>query len=172
MSRKCWTSVVLLGMALLMGLSACRQEDATIWVEYENPVLGVQLEYPESWKLTEDQQRFPSYGFTLSAEEGALRLRVGWLHDASPEQIESLIARQIEGNPGLDIRRTSIEVAGHEGVKLSPLPGLEPVSCTYLVVEGRVYELWQRAEERTAQEEIVIETLRFETPQQSLPASP
>ncbi len=143
-------------------------EETSTLLSYENAVLGIGLDYPDIWKLSEDQFLFPTYGFTLSNAQGGLILRVGWVYDATPEQIEDLIAQQIEGHPRLDIRRARVEIAGYKGVTLSPLPGLEPVSCSYLAVEGRVYEIWYRIEQLTAEEKALFTNLHFGTPQQSL----
>ncbi len=142
--------------------------EAAPYTRYENVVLGARLEYPAAWRLTEDEYLLPTYGFTLADKSGGLVLRVGWVHEAAPEQMELLIARQIQGHPGLDIQRVPVTIAGYSGVMLAPLPGIEPVTCIYLSVEGRVYEIWQRAEPRSIQETSLVAALRFETPRQSL----
>ena len=143
-------------------------EETITNVEYENPVLGVQLSYPANWRLSQDQYLFRTYGFTLSDEEGSLILRVGWVYDASPEQIEDLVAETIRGNPGIDIQRAEVRVNGYEGVMLSPLPGINPVTCIYLVVDGRVYEIFYGSEEPDAQGWALLEGLEFKPPRQSL----
>lgn len=135
---------------------------------YENPVLGVRLDYAASWRISEDQYLFPTYGFTLSNEEGLLILRVGWVHAAETEQIEDLAKQLVEGHPGLNTQRTSVEVHGHKGVMVSPLPGIEPVSCIYLGVGERVYEIWYSTETLGAAGKDLLQRLQFISPQRTL----
>ncbi|HEV58069.1 MAG TPA: hypothetical protein ENN87_11355 [Phycisphaerales bacterium] len=168
-----WTKLAMALALLALLSSGCSragepQEETITTIEYENPVLGVRIEYPDHWRFSQDEYLFPTYGFTLSDELGALILRVGWAYSASPDQVDDLIARTVEGNPGINIQRTGMTVSGYEGVMLSPLPGINPVTCIYLTVDDRVYEIWYGSEDVDAESWALLNSLQFETPQQSL----
>lgn len=118
---------------------------------HTDPVLGLTLRYPRQWKLSQDEYLFRSYGFTLSDEEDHLVLRVGWLHERTPADLESQVRKVLEGDPEMSIARTDLRIAGHPAVLLSPLPGIDPVTGIFLVVDERLFEIYYGSERFDAQ---------------------
>ena len=118
---------------------------------HTDPVLGLTLPYPRQWKLAQDEYLFRSYGFALSDEGDHLVLRVGWLHERTPADLESEVRKVVEGNLEMNITRTDLKIASHQAVMLSPLPGIDPVTGIFLVVDERLFEIYYCSERFDAQ---------------------
>lgn len=51
----------------------------------------------------------------------------------------------------MNIARTNLRIAGHQAVLLSPLPGIDPVTGIFLVVDERLFEIYYGSERFDAQ---------------------
>lgn len=112
-----------------------------------DPILGLTLRYPRQWKLAQDEYLFRAYGFSLTDENDHLVLSVGWLHESFPADLENEVQKVLEGNPGLNTTRIDLKIAGHRAVVLSPLPGIDPVTGIFLVVDERLFEIYYGSEQ-------------------------
>lgn len=121
------------------------------FVVHTDPVLGLTLQYPRQWKFAQDEYLFRAYGFSLVDENDHLVLRVGWLHESSPADLENEVRKVLEGNPGLNTVPTELKIAGHRAIALSPLPGIDPVTGIFLVVDERLFEIYYGSEHFDAQ---------------------
>ncbi|HFQ93917.1 MAG TPA: hypothetical protein ENK32_07905, partial [Anaerolineae bacterium] len=134
---------------------------------YINPVMGIQVEYPASLRLTEPQYETPdSYGFFIDEGRAAERpfVMVNWLIGLTAEQLETHIQAVIDAYPTIPVERETIAAAGQEAILLAPLPGAETTSHVYLTANNRVYQLifWQYPLNETARQ--FLDGFRFVPP--------
>ncbi len=142
-----FSMVLVVALALLLTASPTLTqsfllEEGMRTVSYEDPVLGIQIAYAPELRRVQDEYLFPAYGFTLLDQDHRLALRVGWVHQSTPDDLEELVKQTIAGNSNLDIQKVMTTVAGYPGVAIYPLPGIEPVTCIYVVANKRVYEIF------------------------------
>ena len=134
---------------------------------YINSVMGIQIEYPASLRLSEPQYENPdSYGIFI--DEGRATespfVMVNWLTGLTADQLETQLQAVIDTYPTIPVERETIAAAGQEAVLLSPLPGTETTSHVYLTANNRIYELifWTYPLDEAARQ--FLDDIRFMPP--------
>ncbi|MBN2003401.1 MAG: M23 family metallopeptidase [Anaerolineae bacterium] len=165
-------ALVLVLTLLTTSFSALAQdlppEAAVKTTSYEDAVLGVQISYAPELRRLQDEYLFPAYGFTLVDQDDRLVLRVGWLHQATSGDVEKLAEQAIMNHPDLDIRKANVAVGGQPGIAVYPLPGIEPVTCIYVLAHDRVYEIFYGREFLDGQGIALLKSMTFMPAQASL----
>ncbi len=134
---------------------------------YINPVMGIQVEYPASLRLSEPQYETPdSYGIFIDegrATESPFAM-VNWLTRLTADQLEAHLQAVIDAYPTIPVERETITAAGQEAVLLSPLPGTETTSHVYLTANNRIYEVifWTYPLDEAARQ--FLDDIRFMPP--------
>ena len=128
-----------LGQTFLEGLATTGSGSTT---PYDDSRLGIALQVPAG--LMRGALGAAGYGGTgvLWLDSLSLEvLRVYWLRDASPDQIEQLVQRVIDDYPDVPITRSEATLGGQKAVKLSNVPGKVASTDFFVAANGRVYRL-------------------------------
>src|SRR5690606_28659509 len=131
-------------------------------IAYANPVLGVELAYPDTLSLHEDQYLSGAYGFTImpTGVEEAM-FRVSWLHEYRPDQLETRVQEVIDAAPTIDIQRSDTTVGGQPAVALANAPSRAPAIIVYVAANEKLYEIIYSAEVLHEQFNAILESMRF-----------
>ncbi len=137
-------------------------------VAHTDPVMGVTISSPANYQVLTDRYLSDEYGFTLSNSVGEPVIRVAWHHEAAAGDQEKLVDEMIASLAGIPVSRTPIEVDGREAIMLSPVPGEVVNTLLYVPVDDRLYTVRFFKGELDDQDHCLLDSLRFETPTQSL----
>lgn len=134
---------------------------------FQDGFLGVGLtSLPQGTEVVLDQYLSPEYGFTVVDEEGRLLVRVEWLREASPIDLEAFAQGLRESFPTITVSQESVTVGGREGVVLSPIPGQVETAVIFVSANGRLYRIFYNTESDLALK--VVRSLTFVLPQGDL----
>ena len=150
-----------LGQTFLDGLATTGSGSIT---PYHDSRLGIALQVPAG--LRQGALGAAGYGGTgvLWLDSLSLEvLRVYWLRDASPDQIEQLVQRVIDDYPDVPISRSEAIVGGQKAVKLSNVPGQVASTDFFVAANGRVYRL-SIPEYSTDLAQPMLDSLKFVPP--------
>lgn len=137
-------------------------------VAYTDPVMGVTISSPAHYQVLTDRYLSDEYGFTLSNSVGESVIRVVWHHEAMAGDQETLVDEMIASLAGIPVSRTPIEVDGKTAIMLSPVPGEVVNTLLYVPIDDRLYTVRFFKGELDDQGHCLLDSLRFETPAQSL----
>ena len=137
-------------------------------VTHTDPVMGVTISSPAHYQLLADRYLSDEYGFILSNSVGEPVIRVAWHHEATAGDQEKLVGEMIASLTGIPVSQTPIEVDGREAILLSPVPGEVVNTLLYVPVDDRLYTVCFFKGELDNQDHCLLDSLRFETPTQSL----
>ena len=137
-------------------------------VAYTDPVMGVTISSPAHYQVLTDRYLSDEYGFTLSNSVGEPVIRVAWHHEAAAGDQETLVGEMIASLAGIPVSRTPIEVDGRAAIMLSPVPGEVVNTLLYVPIDDRLYTVRFFKGELDDQDHCLLDSLRFETPTQSL----
>lgn len=93
---------------------------------------------------------------------------MSWLHQASPEQQEQLIAEIIQQFSTISIEQTPVDIDGRPGVMLAPVPGEVANSVVYVSTVERLYTIRYFKDTLDDLGRCLLDTVRFYPPSQSL----
>lgn len=131
-------------------------------IAYANPVLGVELAYPDTLSLHEDQYLSGAYGFTImpTGVEEAM-FRVSWLHEYRPDQLETRVQEVIDAAPTIDIQRSDTTVGGQPAVALANAPSRAAALYIYVAANDKLYEIIYNVDVLDEQFNAILESVRF-----------
>ena len=136
----------------LSALAAC----TTIGTNREPPVgdgeqrvvddtVGASVVVPMDWRMSPDPVLFDTHGFLVhaaGAEHGDAVLRVALAYQATPAQLEDLVATKLAQYADVAPQRIAVELAdGRPGVAVTGLPGVHPYTAVYTIDDDRLYEI-------------------------------
>ncbi|HEV2734003.1 MAG TPA: M23 family metallopeptidase [Longimicrobiaceae bacterium] len=138
----------------------------------EDAVLGVSLSYPEGWSLARDPYLFETYGFTLlepdadpaDSHGGRPVARVALVHGAAAADLDALVRAERDDFPDVPMTTSEVQVGGHRGVAVGPVPGIEPATAVFVAVDGRVYKIRHRGERLDDAAREFLSGVRFSRP--------
>lgn len=140
---------------------------------YENTVLGVQISYPNTIQVVEDQHLSEEFGFTCMAKpwngaqaDARFVLRVTWVSSAAPD-VEQAVQRKRQQVPTVAMEQATLDVGEQPAIALFPVPGLETNSYIYVASNGRLYEIVYGRGALDADGRALLAGLVFEAPTQS-----
>lgn len=136
--------------------------------QYLNDVLGVALSYPAGYEVLEDQYLSKEYGFIVVDGERNPIFDVSWLHEASPQEQDQLIAELVTQVVGIVIAQTPIQVDGYNGVMLTPVPGVVANTLIFVSANERLYTFRYYKESLDTLGQSLIASVRFYPARQSL----
>jgi hypothetical protein len=129
-------------------------------LSYADPVLGVEMSYPDDLLLTVGTDDPSRYILSLTDPSQRLILQVVWTYEEDAEDLEAVVEQELAEYPDLPIERASTEIDGIGGVVLSPMPGREEVTHVYLPVHDRLYRIiYVEPEGR-----MLLDNIRFVSP--------
>lgn len=158
----------MLLVATLFIVSARTNLQATEEVYYENDILGVALAYSPGYQVIEHEYLSDAYGFILADDNKFPVLQVSWLHRDNPEEKSKQIEETITNFSTISISQEPIQVGGHEGVMLSPVPGIVAGTLIYVTANGRLYTLLYANGSLDGLGRLLIDSIRFYESHRSL----
>ena len=131
---------------------------------YSDAALGIALDVPAGLKAESLTSGNPNEtGVSWMDSLGVEVLRITWLHDAGPDQVEKLAQAVIDAYPGLSVTRSEATLGGQKAVKLSNVPGRMASTDFFVAANGRVYRL-SVPEPSAELAQPMLDSLRFIAP--------
>ena len=114
--------------------------------------VGVSVVLPADWKVAKDPVLFDTHGFFVQpsgASHHHALARVALAYQATPDQLEALVAEKLTQYAAVNPRRVDLTLPdGRAAIAITGLPGTDPYSVVYTSDGDRVYEvgLWSQSE--------------------------
>ena len=137
-------------------------------LHYENDILGVALNYPTRYQITEQQYLSNVYGFGVVDSAKNPLFDVDWLLDSGDRSVEQLAEETRAKFPSIPIVQTPIQVDQRSAVLLSPVPGIVANSVILVAANDRIYTLRYYRESLDDLGWSLLNGVRFYSPRQSL----
>lgn len=137
-------------------------------LHYENDILGVALNYPTRYQITEQQYLSNVYGFGVVDSAKNPLFDVDWLLDSGDRSVEQLAEETRAKFPNIPIVQTPIQVDQRSAVLLSPVPGIVANSVILVAANDRIYTLRYYRESLDDLGWSLLNGVRFYSPRQSL----
>jgi hypothetical protein len=99
--------------------------------------VGASVVVPMDWRMSPDPVLFDTHGFFVhaaGAEHGDAVLRVALAYQATPAQLDELVATKLAQYADVAPQRIPVELAdGRPGVAVTGLPGVHPYTAVYTI---------------------------------------
>jgi len=142
--------LVLVVVLLLTMTASAFAEGGAESNNYQDPIVrrfGVNFTYlPPNTEIVRDQYLSSAYGFTVVDAEGRLLVRVEWLQDTSPAEIDLVVQKFMKSFAGIQVHRVRSSIGGHDAEILSPIPGQVETAAAFVSTNNRLYRIFYNSE--------------------------
>lgn len=104
-------------------------------------ILGIDMPVVEDLAIVPDQYLAEDLGLSLVDDDGALVMRIGWLHEAQDMTVGDEADKVVGNFPEFNLSRRSIEVGGYYGEVIEGVPGQTETTVVILDVDDRLFKM-------------------------------